>query len=410
MKFLIDTNVYIYFRLFTDCDWKKLLECDDLTLLITPTIIGEIDKLKNDSRKFANKRARELGAIFDKIDSGSSTAFGIKIDFPEQSIRDFDWDAYNLDKSRSDDNIIAELLSINDLNNKICIVTEDSLMKRKAKARKITPITPPEEWRREQKDPRDKKIAELQALIEQKIPEVKLRLLDRNENKGKDTLELIIEIPEIKLIDDKYIENELSQIKREIKDRLNERSYFLLSSGTIKRYEDKLRAYPQECEEYFKECNRIILERSFSINISFILENLGNIPADDLDIWINFPNGLKVFEELPEFPDMPGMPSCPSSDWDPSAIDFPSITSPLSDIWDRQKELIGPEIESSTYTSVHYKLKKLKHGLDRLLPLFISFKSIEDIHSFQIEYNINIGNHPKETKGVLLMRIMINSP
>jgi predicted nucleic acid-binding protein len=48
MKFVLDTNVHIYFNLFTDCDWKTLLENDDLTLLVTPTILGEIDKLKND--------------------------------------------------------------------------------------------------------------------------------------------------------------------------------------------------------------------------------------------------------------------------------------------------------------------------------------------------------------------------
>ena len=177
MKFVLDTNVHIYFNLFTDCDWKTVLENDDLTLLVTPTILGEIDKLKNDPRGFVNRRARELGTKFDEMEDSMITSSGIKLGFPERSVKDFDWNLHNLDKSRSDDNIISEILMIKEsCGDEICIVTEDSLLKRKARAHRIKFVPPPESWRRDQKDPKDKKIRELEELVKKTIPEVKLCL------------------------------------------------------------------------------------------------------------------------------------------------------------------------------------------------------------------------------------------
>jgi hypothetical protein len=91
MKFILDTNVYIHFNLFSDCDWKKLLGSDDLTLLVTPTILAEIDKLKNDQRGFVSRRARKLGSIFDEIGEVKSQSSGIIVDFLEKSTKNFDW-------------------------------------------------------------------------------------------------------------------------------------------------------------------------------------------------------------------------------------------------------------------------------------------------------------------------------
>ena len=73
-----------------------------------------------------------------------------------------------------------------------------------------------------------------------------------------------------------------------------------------------------------------------------------------------------------------------------------------------QKDLIGPEIEFSTEISVHYHLKKLKHGLKYPLPLFVIFESKQRIHNFQIEYVINVGNHPKQINGKLFVMLKKN--
>jgi hypothetical protein len=79
-----------------------------------------------------------LGSKFDEMEEGKLTSSGIKLGFPERSVKNFDWNSYNLDKSRSDDNIIAEILMIKEsCGDEICIITEDSLLKRKARAHQI---------------------------------------------------------------------------------------------------------------------------------------------------------------------------------------------------------------------------------------------------------------------------------
>ena len=82
-----------------------------------------------------------------------------------------------MDKSRSDDQIIAEILIIKESSgDEVCIITGDSLLKRKARAHHIKSVPPSESWRRDQKDPKDKKIRELEELIKKSIPEVELCL------------------------------------------------------------------------------------------------------------------------------------------------------------------------------------------------------------------------------------------
>jgi hypothetical protein len=214
MRFVLDTNVHIYFNLFTDCDWKTLLGNDNLILLVTPTILGEIDKLKNDPRSFINRRARELGAKFDEMEEGMLTSSGIKVGFPEQSVKDFDWNSHNLDKSRSDDNIIAKILMIKDsCGDEICIVTADSLLKRKARAHQIKFVPPPEDWRRDQKDPKDKKIRELEELVKKTIPEVKLCLLDRGSY--LESIEISFGALAGTMITDGMIEERISELEQE---------------------------------------------------------------------------------------------------------------------------------------------------------------------------------------------------
>ena len=64
MKFILDTNIYIHYNLFTECKWSDLFGTEDLTLMVTPTIIKELDEKKYDQRDHIRKRAQEIISIF----------------------------------------------------------------------------------------------------------------------------------------------------------------------------------------------------------------------------------------------------------------------------------------------------------------------------------------------------------
>ena len=68
MYFVIDTNVYLHYMMFTDLDWKSLLEAEDLKLYILPTIINELDNEKfNNPNSKIRTRAQEIISKMIKV-------------------------------------------------------------------------------------------------------------------------------------------------------------------------------------------------------------------------------------------------------------------------------------------------------------------------------------------------------
>jgi len=409
MRFILDTNMYLHYDLFTECKWSDLFGVDDLILVVTPTIIKELDDKKYDQRDHIGKRAQEVISKFRNMLNDGKRPCGIAIEFPSLNDK-FDWDSVGLNSQNADDRIIAEVLQLNKVSkgNDICIVTADYGLELKAKNHNIKVMPPIEAWKRKLKDPRDKEIEKLKEIIKNTVPKVKLCFYNEKYNTYKDTFEASMGDDETGLFDDDYINKIYENIKEDIQRKLSDNDYDLfLSKECIKKYKDNLRKYPDECLKYLRDINDIKTKISLMIEIPFILDNSGNLPAEDLDIWITFPRDLEVSGGIPEFPEQPKKPHRPKSYADCFSWDINAIQLDNSHL-NNQKDLIGPEIEFSTEISVHYHLKKLKHGLKYPLPLFVIFESKQRIHNFQIEYVINVGNHPKQINGKLFVMLKKN--
>ncbi len=404
MKFILDTNMYLHYNLFTECKWSDLFGVDDLTLIVTPTIIKELDEKKYDQRDHIRRRAQEVISKFRNMLDDGKLPCGITVKFPSLNNK-FDWDSVGLNSQNADDRIIAEILVLNKASkdDDACIVTADFGLEIKAQNYNIRVIPPFEAWKRKLKDPREKEIEKLKEIIKNKIPELKLIFYNENDHTNKDIFEAFMEEHEIELLDDVQIKKVYENIKEEAQKKLSEKHYdYFLPEECIRKYEDKLINYPEKCLKYLKDINDIKIKKSLLIEVPFILDNSGNLPAEDLDIWMTFPGDLEVSGSIPEFPEEPEKPRRPESyndclSWDMKAVKFDRS------FLNNQKELIGPEIESSTEISVHYHLKRLKHGLRYPLPLFVIFESKQSLHNFQIEYVINVGNHPKQINGKLFI-------
>ncbi len=299
MRFILDTNMYLHYNLFTECKWSDLLGVDNLTLIVTPTIIKELDDKKYDQRDHIAKRAQEIISKFRNMLDDGKLPCGISVVFPPLNNK-FDWDSVGLNPQNADDRIIAEVLLLNKASkdDDACIVTADFGLEIKAQNHHIRVIPPLDAWKRKPKDPRDKEIEKLKDIIKTTIPEVKLCFYNENDHTYRDTFEASMGEYEIGLLGDDYINKIYENIKEEVQKELSDKDYdYFLPNECIRKYKENLRDYPEECLKYLKDNNCIKTKRSLMIEIPFFLNNSGNLPAEDLDVWMKFPGMLK-YQEL----------------------------------------------------------------------------------------------------------------
>ena len=67
MKFVLDTNIYLHYKLFTERDWKTLLGSEYLTLVVLPTVIKELDEKKEISDSLDKTMSDALKAYHEEF-------------------------------------------------------------------------------------------------------------------------------------------------------------------------------------------------------------------------------------------------------------------------------------------------------------------------------------------------------
>lgn len=429
MKFVLDTNVYLHYKLFTELEWKTLLRNDDLTLIVPPAVIEELDEKKYSAPNTRIKRrAQEVISKFQDASEGKSISRGFQINFLESNIEDVDWDTLRLNPSNSDDRIIAAILALKEQtpDEEILIVTADLGMQLKARNHGIEFVPPPDDWKKETKDQRDNEIVELRAQLQKyqnALPDVQLLLSTGNEL-----------VRNLKISKDEILESIMSD--EDIKKKMDQEREELESLGVVHHdlvnslwsvTQEEIERYNKELDEYMTKYSRYLFELKKAqelrliIKISPVLTNNGSLPAEDIDIFLEFPEDWRNFSDdiellketdLPKFPKEPNRPAQPQSVYErlvSSAQIFSSsnlIFRPIVPYVDRGHiKQIGPEIRESEI-SVRYWLINLKHGMEwQLDPIYVWYSSVNLINTFQIQYTIHIGNHPKVEKGNLVVVI-----
>jgi hypothetical protein len=252
MKFVLDTNIYPHYKFFTERDWKTVLGSEDLTLVVPPTVIKELDEKKYTAPNTRLKRrAQEVISKFKEISEGKLVPSGFQIVFPDSPIEDVDWGTLGLNSSNSDDRIIAATLALKEKSagDEVLIVAADFGLELKAKNHGIKFVFPPEDWKRETKDSRDKEIAELQAKLQKyqnALPDVQL-LLSTGDNW----------VPVLKISKDGLLEGLLTD--EEIEAKLEQERKEVKPIGTVNTinqgfiFKKEMRMYNEEVREYIKK-------------------------------------------------------------------------------------------------------------------------------------------------------------
>jgi hypothetical protein len=140
------------------------------------------------------------------------------------------------------------------------------------------------------------------------------------------------------------------------------------------------------------------------------LSNTGNFPAEDIDVWLHFPDGFVLYnpEGSRTEPIPPLEPYRPKNMFDYPRINFMDFH-PVSNIKSvRNLQLSNfsnsgiPDIRQTNSFEVEYRFGSLKHNQSiQLSPLIVEFASFAEIKSFSVDYKIMVGNIPNLLEGKL---------
>jgi hypothetical protein len=155
--------------------------------------------------------------------------------------------------------------------------------------------------------------------------------------------------------------------------------------------------------------------RRRTVNLSMYIANDGTAPAEDVDVFLHFPDGFEIMDKhsYPKIPELPNPPDEPKTQMQQvlSMIRTPEYFSPIMghipDVISASRNVSAPTIRKTGSYEVEFYVERIKHKLQEAAdPLYISFESFEAAQSFKIDYRLLAANIPEEVTGQL--HVVIN--
>lgn len=436
MKYIfLDTNIFLHFKFFDQIKWNEIVN-DNFTIMLAPTVIDELDKHKrNTNSKIANRAKK----VLNKIDQILETE-GVKpypIEYISQKPKSTTLSKFNLQREEQDDCIIATILEFReeDESREINFITNDTGPKLKSKSYGIQTIKLADEFLMPQeKSEEEKQLAHLileNNNLKNKIPKINLTfdggelVLKYHFEEFKIDRRLFVndqydmEKMRLKPILDRNSDSEesvmknnenLTPLQRAINSANMNLGFNRLSKEQIESYNKELQNYYSEYLQYLSEKYEHEQYLSLIFPITLELSSIGNVPAEDIDIWLHFPDGFTLYsykDRLTE-PIAPIEPYLPKNMFDFPRINFIDLYSPSNINTQNNIHLDDfstsgiPDIKKTNSYEVEYFFRSLKHNQSiRLSSLIVEFPSFSEIKSFSIDYKIMISNIPNLIEGKL---------
>ncbi len=423
MKCFLDTNSLIHYRLFSEIDWINELATKEVEIIICPTVLQELDR-----KKFAEldidirNRCKKIISKLSEYASGDTIKENVSINFLNKEPK-IDWSNEGLSSDIPDDRIIASVLEYEDLQN-LVIVSSDLGLKLKSRSRDIKTHSLSDDLLiKVKKDKQEEELTKLRhrvSFLENRFPKLLLKIVDNDSysNFKKYTYDIIHPS------DSPETNNIINNLKDKLKysppkvDKTNLYNAFVQFSvptdDSIKEYEKDVEKYLNDLKKYYEEewNYNDMVSRVFELNL--LLINEGTEPAEDIDIFLHFPDGFEMFikDKYPRQPKKPKEPDHPKSLAEmvlnnnlgltiPSSLLGPSYYQRHSPILPKGTDT-SPNIKKTNSYDVRFTVDKLKHKMNIALdPLYIYFDSYESIKSFSFNYILLASNNPEDFRGEL---------
>ena len=148
-----DTMVFLHYRLFSEIDFRSLVQSDSVTLMVPEQVSNEIDWHKNTNpakrlRERAGKVSAKIATLIERIDVESlSTKIRDGYFFAFLMHKNIDLSKYGLDSQNNDHKIIAAIINfqIEHPDDKIFFFTHDNAATITARVHNISTRKLPDE-------------------------------------------------------------------------------------------------------------------------------------------------------------------------------------------------------------------------------------------------------------------------
>lgn len=324
MNYFLDTNSLIHFKMFSEINWLKELSSKNIDLIICPTVLQELDRMKFAELDIdIRNRCKKIIAKLSEYQNGSIVRNNVKIFFIEKEPK-INWDIEGLSPNIPDDRILGSISEFVSDKDSV-LISSDLGLKLKAKARNIKTHSLNDNLLiKVKKDDKEKELIKLKQKIiylEKRLPKLSLKIIE-NES-SSEFIKFSFDI--VKPYDPTESDNIINQMKETLKynpPKSDNNIYSGLlaqfsipSDDEVVRYNKNVEKYLKDLKKYYHEVwnHKDIFSRIFEINL--ILINDGSEPAVDIDIFLHFPDGFEMFEKdgMPSKPQKPEEPARPRS-------------------------------------------------------------------------------------------------
>jgi rRNA-processing protein FCF1 len=322
----LDTNTFLHFQRFDTVDWPKVLGAQQICLMLTPTVMEELDHHKDDPKNSGRqKRAKEILSKFDDIlptdTAGIRVPVGQNPNVELQELLDepnIDLKAFGLSSQKGDHCLLASILDFRNAHPgaTICLITRDFPLRRKALQLKIPVVNPEGKI-----DPLADFSTEAveRRRLERELQELKNRLPKLTFGFFEDATRKIVpyttaplsKVQNIEVLtqafDSQFVPVQVIERKQRL-ERILKEAIHQTSEESIREFREK---YERYLELFEAACRRDYLQKyGHRCRLDLILHNEGNATATSVEIVLQFPAGSVVIraqdeEEALEFPKEP---------------------------------------------------------------------------------------------------------
>jgi len=394
MDIILDTNIVLHFRRIDELDWCDLAKVSSCSIVVTPVLMRELElnKFQNPN---ARLRERAKGAVLwiGKLlgnEDPIQLREGVRLVFDEHEPL-IDFAQHQLSRNMPDDHLIASALDWGRRSgNKIAIATDDTGLALKLRSRPIQCLSPAEEWRLP--DAIDAERAEIRDLKRELERERNRRpklvvQFDGGGTKISVSPEPLESPPTLDSVRAQLPPMTFDEYTRaDDRTELGVRSY---SRDPVDQYNRELEVFFTEYAAYLGRYETWAEREKRTIELGFVLGNVGASPASNIDIKLSFPINVEIMA-VDAGPDEPAEPEPPSRPHPRSRaismVRMAALGVPLTAVnIPREGQ---PEI-SRDKVHADYSVRALKHDCAfELEPLLVRFADTAAMKPFSIQVTI----------------------
>ena len=428
----IDTNLFLHYRSIDQIAWLKLLGVTAVRLFIPPVVIRELNKHKDGHPvpRLRKRAATAIASLGNWVNGARPVQIrdGVTLEiFPHDPTLDFA--AHSLHPDIADDFFIASILELREREKDldITVLTADVGLRLKCSSHGLNVTAPPEDLKLpEDPDPNGLRIKNLEREIRElkhRVPSLVLSFiaggrLHKSELKRLPALTAVEITAKQDALRQKFPRLSYDEVVEQKWDRFGEitaRKVDLspsmlggITKEAVDTYNRALEPFFESMVTYFPEERACQDANSRQLRLSFKLVNEGTSPANDISIFMHFPDGFLVTgtSDVIRDPKQPKPPEKPRSysDMLQSAMRNPHFDSMFSSLRPvhAPKNVSAPQIRRTNSYDVNIHVKRLKHGFEESLdPVYITFEKWDDVRSFAIDYTIHAEELPTRLMGTL---------